>query len=120
MNDKRSVFVNVPALRGHERLTIDEAETRGHGATNRAEWWESPEHVKETEALLIRAGCLTFLASLHYFREKPWKWDRERTVARFLERTFEMAGIPVEEAWEMTGAEMMASMQERDAKRGLR
>lgn len=107
MNDKdRSVFVNVPALRGHERLTMV------------GDWWNSPDEVAATEAMLVRAGVLPY-DELAYYRSKPWKWTRERTVARFLERTFEMSGVPVEEAWEMTGIEMMAAMQERDAKRGL-
>lgn len=113
---------------------VEEAKIRG--VVSR-EWWESPEHVKETEALLIRAGCLSrpfgeegtivdcdvivSTMALHCFRSKPWKWDRERTIARVLERTFEMAGIiPVDAAWAMTGAEVMAEMQKRDAKRGLR
>jgi len=103
----------------------EEAKLRGHGAPNRAEWWESPEHVKETEALLVRAGILSEPPNDDDGPEyqpyaKPWKWDRERTIARVLERTFEMVGIPVEEAWGLTGAEVMAEMQKRDAKRGLR
>jgi hypothetical protein len=88
----------------------------------RPDWWESPEEVAATEALLIRAGVLCDGETTYwtYWRSKPWKWNRERTIARVLERTFETAGIPVEDAWEMTGQELMAATQKRDAKRVLR
>lgn len=108
------------------------------------EWYDDPTEVAATEAMLVRAGVLSWspralpalvawirdgvdmLATspatndVSYYRSKPWKWSRERTIARILERTWEQAVIPVEEAWEMSGQEIMARMQEQDAKRGLR
>jgi hypothetical protein len=100
-------------------------------ATEMAAWYDDPAEVAATEAMLVRAGVLEIgfggswfgpwspdgaPGGCAYYRSKPWKWSRERTIARILERTWEQAGIPVEEAWEMTGAEVMARMQEKDAK----
>lgn len=110
-------------------MNQEESKLRGHNSS----WYDDPSEVAATEATLVRAGVLSATddpraviggfdacGARNGFRSKPWKWSRERTIARILERTWEQAGIPVEEAWEMTGSEVMARMQELDAKRGLR
>jgi hypothetical protein len=117
-DDNRKLYEGIRD-RVYAGSQLNESELRGHGK----DWWESPEKVKATEAMLLRAGVFSdgdTQAAIRYYRSKPWKWTRERSIARLLERTWETTGIPVEEAWEMTGQEVMARMQERDAKRGLR
>ena len=86
-----------------------------HGLAPGSEWWTEHEEVAATMHLLGRAGTLPE-DQIAYFLEKPWKWDRERTIARRLESFMSDCGVSSSRGWAMTMADVAAAGVEREAR----
>lgn len=66
-------------------------------------WWErGPAEVDRVSRMLTSAGVLGDPRDRKGFREKPWKWSRERATADILEQAMRSAGVDPVDGWEMT------------------
>lgn len=79
------------------------------------EWWTEHEEVAATMHLLGRAGTLPE-DQIADFLEKPWHWDRERTIARRLESFMADCGVTSSRGWEMTMLDLAEAGVKREAR----
>ena len=84
----------------------------------RHEWWHRMGEPVYTQELLQRSGALPqddehdAAARLREYREKPWKWSRERLIALRIESIFVRYDIPRARGWTMSLAEVAAYAEE--------
>jgi hypothetical protein len=85
------------------------------------QWWRRVGEPLYTLELLQRSGVLPhsedFNAEprLREFREKPWKWSRERLIALRIESIFVRYEIPRADGWEMS-LQDVAALAERNTR----